>query len=1364
MLPKWDYELADSSEGDDDHAEGGPPSKESGGSALVFLFGTFLLAAFTRTVFRRLPIPYTVVMLIYGILIGFIGTKVEALHEFTAGAFMDPNTIMKIALPVLIFNAAISIDIRAFVKAIWQIVLLSVPCTIMQCVMTAFFTMYAFDYHWNLHRALLFGSVLVGTDPMGRKVLLKQMGKSTKQIAVMVGGESLINEGIAMVLFHIFYESALNYTPFDAVAIITKFVQEECLAPLFGGFVGMLAMLWLTNVYDDQLTEITILLSSLYLTYYAAEEYLKISGVISIVTLGLVLNANKKGISPDVEKYMKTLFEFLAFLANSLVFLLVGDVVMDHGLSGVGPKDLGYLIMLYIFINLARLVVVVILSPFLNLTGYGMPWSHVFVVSWSALRGIVVLDLGLVVYESESRRTAAENSIFDIYKSEVIFHAAGIVLMGLVINATTVGLLLDKLGMNDIPPAKIMPMASSIRKLRELAHQCISSFKQDRFLGNSIWKIVRKRVHLEEPYGTSDFEVEKAKHVDITGRHSTCPSCLTQDPREPTEEEMKRMENIARKRLLNAQKMSFLKQYEAGLLGEDATRRLTKMANDSFAIEDRYLDIEFISRCWQVGIAGVIRVGLETLGNRMRDKIQIVNIAKPENKILELAHRLCSHKAFQQVMWLIALLNVLVVCVHIALEQALVCHDDIKLAFDVCNYVFIDIYIVEAVLQIMAYRKQYFFSHWHQTNLLLLLLAFVDVGLDETYCARAGAGTRAEIELDPQHVAARVLIYMRLLRIVKCLLGMVHCLTLLIYTRINSVVNFGYDVGKGYVMCQEEIGFSMNQIANNPKISAALSAKVNDGRTEITRQLGILQKEHPGIALSVITEEAARWCLNIMQQRTRNLRKAGLISADQADMLDLVFDQKIKLLVKMPARIEPSSLESVQENLPWIDRNQTIMDYLQGSTELLNIQMGETFIAEGDPPPGLYTIVSGLVKVDFPNGLANHIAFKKSCQCLLHGENIPTESPRVEDYLTTSSVVGEMSVLTGFKCAANMKCETDTQLNFIPYDSIRTIMKTAEVEPSIEYRLWKMAALRMAPAILKNHFSYKSWSLNNIKATLEKAELYVNQYPRDTTSPKGLVKFEMDPVVMRDVILIYGRVTTLNGRSYSGPCYIQLVTDTLTLVDKPTDTHVLLVVPRELALEFKTESEDYGSKVTGVPKPNTNLCLYHSATRSQALTESMVRIMADRSQRKSRLSSAFETYRRSSKQPSISRNHTLSTAFSKSRLAIGNTSGIIAAELLQDQQSTPPNSTEAFAPPSNYFNLLQVSNMSLRPPLEKISDHSLDDEDSAVEDSAVEPSTDEPSTDEPSAVEPSTVEPSTDAPSSASGLGTDDVDVDISDI
>lgn len=171
--------------------------------------------------------------------------------------------------------------------------------------------------------------------------------------------ESMLNDGTAFVLF-IILNKAVTTGSISALGAIGTFVRLSIGGPILGLLVGFVSMLWLNRVYNDAMIETSLTIFVAYLTFWIAEHPLvEVSSVLAVVFLALYLARNKTSISPDIEESLHNVWEMIAFIANTLIFVLAGAIVVRHmAKDHVGITDVVYLVLLYVMLHVVRTIMV----------------------------------------------------------------------------------------------------------------------------------------------------------------------------------------------------------------------------------------------------------------------------------------------------------------------------------------------------------------------------------------------------------------------------------------------------------------------------------------------------------------------------------------------------------------------------------------------------------------------------------------------------------------------------------------------------------------------------------------------------------------------------------------------------------------------------------------------------------------------------------------------------------------------------------------------------------------------------------------------------------------------------------------------
>ena len=372
-----------------------------------------LIVSLVAMAVRRFRIPYTVALVVVGLLI----TSQSALKfELT------PQLILALFVPPLVFEAAFHLNFRDIRRDLPGILLLAVPGVILTTLIIGGVLRLSTTLTWPL--ALVFGALIAATDPVSVVSLFRKLGVP-KRLAVLVESESLFNDGTAIVIYNLIMVFALT-GQFSLANGITQFLYVSTGGIVIGLILGWIISLLIARV-DDYLIETTLTTVLAFGSYLVAEQF-HFSGVLAVVAAGLVNgNIGPQGMSPTTRVVLYNFWEYVAFLANSLVFLLIGmQVNISLIVSAWQP-----ILWAILAILAARFIVVYGLIWLVNRFSEAIPvnWQHV--INWSGLRGAISLALVLSLPDS----LGSERDLLRIM-------AFGVVLFTLLIQSTTMSQLI----------------------------------------------------------------------------------------------------------------------------------------------------------------------------------------------------------------------------------------------------------------------------------------------------------------------------------------------------------------------------------------------------------------------------------------------------------------------------------------------------------------------------------------------------------------------------------------------------------------------------------------------------------------------------------------------------------------------------------------------------------------------------------------------------------------------------------------------------------------------------------------------------------------------------------------------------------
>ncbi len=336
-----------------------------------------LIVSIVAIAVRRMRIPYTVALVIVGLLITF-----QSAFKFE----LTPELILGLLVPPLVFEAAFHINFHELRRNLTAILLLAVPGVILTTFIIG--GMLVFSIKLSLPIALLFGALIAATDPVAVVALFRTLGVP-KRLSVLIEGESLFNDGTAIVLFNLMLAVAVT-SQINLLDSVGKFFSVSIGGIIVGLVVGWLVAQMITRV-DNYLIE-TTLTTILAFGSYLLSEKLGFSGVLAVLAAGLVNgNIGQQGMSPTSRIVIFNFWEYIAFLSNSMVFLLIGLQVNIVALLASWQPILWAILAVFI----ARSIVVYGLSWLVKRVAEPIPitWQHI--LNWGDLRGAISLALAL---------------------------------------------------------------------------------------------------------------------------------------------------------------------------------------------------------------------------------------------------------------------------------------------------------------------------------------------------------------------------------------------------------------------------------------------------------------------------------------------------------------------------------------------------------------------------------------------------------------------------------------------------------------------------------------------------------------------------------------------------------------------------------------------------------------------------------------------------------------------------------------------------------------------------------------------------------------------------------------------------------
>ena len=357
-------------------------------TVLWLLVAVSAVAFFTHFV----HVPYTVALVVTGLALGVIG------GPFSVS--LTEDVILDVFVPALLFEAAYNLPWQRLRAEIRPITALAIPGVIASTAIVGAAVHFA-GLRWPA--ALLFGALISATDPVSVLATFRQLG-TDRRLSIIVEGESLFNDGTALVVFRLVLTLVLAGSV-SAGATALAFIVSIAGGVLVGLAVGYLGALVLGQI-DEYLFEITATLLMAYGTFVLCERLnvvtrgvaLGASPVIAVVVLGLVIGnyASRASMSPVTRLSMHDTWELVGYLANSLIFLLIGLQIHQ---ATVHRGDVPLIVWALVGVLVSRALVVYGVGLYTNLRSptRRLPLAYQHVIVWGGLRGAIALAAALSI-------------------------------------------------------------------------------------------------------------------------------------------------------------------------------------------------------------------------------------------------------------------------------------------------------------------------------------------------------------------------------------------------------------------------------------------------------------------------------------------------------------------------------------------------------------------------------------------------------------------------------------------------------------------------------------------------------------------------------------------------------------------------------------------------------------------------------------------------------------------------------------------------------------------------------------------------------------------------------------------------------
>lgn len=374
-----------------------------------------LAAIFSYLNYKYLKIPSTIGLLAIAlimslgiVILGKMGLPIEDQAIILLKGIDFNETLMQGMLSALLFAGALHVHLEELIKQRWIVAILASVGVMTSTFLVGYVSYYIFGWlglDIPLIYCLLFGSLISPTDPIAVLGILKTVG-APKSLETKIAGESLFNDGVAVVVFLVLLSIAGvgghgEHEEINAASIAALFAQEAIGGAIYGFVIGYIAFRMLSSI-DNYQVEILLTLALVF-GGHALASALHLSGPIAIVVAGLLIgNSGRKfAMSDKTREHLDNFWELIDEILNAILFVLIGLEVLV--LTFNTTVVIAGLIMIPVVLAI-RFISVGVPVSILKFNQTFTP-KIVRILTWGGLRGGISIALVLTLPAGEYRET-----------------------------------------------------------------------------------------------------------------------------------------------------------------------------------------------------------------------------------------------------------------------------------------------------------------------------------------------------------------------------------------------------------------------------------------------------------------------------------------------------------------------------------------------------------------------------------------------------------------------------------------------------------------------------------------------------------------------------------------------------------------------------------------------------------------------------------------------------------------------------------------------------------------------------------------------------------------------------------------------
>ncbi|KAF6206251.1 hypothetical protein GE061_017480 [Apolygus lucorum] len=961
-------------------------------------------------------------MLLFGWLVGhvFVAYVPKEWAPVGVNDLLIVNT-----LPVLFFYATFRVDYHTLVSSIGLILVVTIPVLFCHYAVVILITLTVLneEFRWGIQVIWLFA---VGIGVIQVEHCINELNRVQGQMRILqlvLLGERFLSFAIASIIQHVVvrYHNPNLPTQHDrspALLIMGWSIMTMCFSIIY----AQLFRYMLRYFYKDIVSQATLSVAAIYFVYWIMEA-IRANGCLAVLIFGITTGYSNVKYSSAAERFFGNFWKTIYYTCVSIVFTTVGFYL------GVKPHWVmsemwGYCFLVYVLMMIGRALGFVAAYPFVSRFGYQISLKHFIIAIVGVNRSSVSL-----VYAFMDKGYSHGYILVEF--------CTVIMLASTFFNVVLLQKYLSVFDMYKMSRSRVVNMNIALVQMNECREKCIRSLKMDRLIADSNWLIVDRITKLSHPYADimEDVRTDDGIKGMKSARFMKCHQCGEELEIPPTQEEYNDMLLEAKQRILKAQLVCFWKQHENGTLTRQGVSILSNLIEGAAVREDPKLNYKDL-RIQREGSA-TLRCLKHSFGH-LFTVTSVTHRFIPTNIIRASCFRLCTLRSYRTIMAVLSLIDLIIICAMLR-RYYLTDNPDSNQSLadfcEICDMIFFNLFLIDFLINILGIGIiQYFCIHVNKIEFLAGQLIRGNQLLMFLHTCYVNGRPYNIFSASNTIFIQKAMMLVRFSRIYVFIVALIPKIMVMIDQKLDQDLIRYYDMGKAYLISLNRVSYFLNHIADNERVYHELIREVEADRHLVTRELGLIQKDRPTIAVSNKTLHAIRHVIIIMGDCISSMKDEGLLDPAENRSLSGSLEKVKKRLLRFNL-VQPSLPDKILFDVPWLCGDKETAIFFLKHAKMSTFEEREKIIYYGDDALGLYILISGMIRCNYVTsaeavnrvrslgGLPNCDYFTK----LEFGVN-------QTELVVSGNMLGELGMVTGRRYDMEVLAETRVQVYYIPVE------------------------------------------------------------------------------------------------------------------------------------------------------------------------------------------------------------------------------------------------------------------------------------------------------------------------------------------